>query len=112
MRIAPAAATGELHRQEIAALQSQAGDLRRERALAFAAWIEHRLRRMCRLGAEHPVRGELEAVHAQVDARFVRQDPPLPAHAKAAAEGAGSAGIGGELVALDPHRELALDRLD
>src|SRR4029077_1558608 len=37
---------------------------------------------------------------------------PLPAHAEAAAERAGPAGILRQLVALDPYRKLALDRLD
>ena len=36
----------------------------------------------------------------------------MPAHAKATAESAGPTRILSKLVALDPHRKLALDRFD
>src|SRR5215468_3038612 len=62
-RIAPAAAAGELHRQEIAAFEQQARDLRRQRAVGAAAGVQHRLRGARRLGAEYTEGGKFEAVH-------------------------------------------------
>src|SRR5215471_21770637 len=63
-RIAPAAAAGELYRQEIAAFEQQARDLRRQRALGAATGVQHRLRGARRLGAEYAEGGKFEAVHA------------------------------------------------
>src|SRR5215831_1657399 len=51
--IAPAAATSELHRQEIAAFEQQARDLGRQRAFSAATRVQHRLRGARGLGAEH-----------------------------------------------------------
>src|SRR5215472_442420 len=50
-RIAPAAAASELHRQEIAAFEQQARDLRRQRAFSAAAGVQGGLRDSRWLGA-------------------------------------------------------------
>src|SRR5262249_51630474 len=98
-RIAPAAAAGELHRQEIAAFEQQARDLRRQRALGAAAGVQGGLRGARRLGAEYTEGGKFEAVHAQIHARFLGQNSPLTAHAEAAAKRPRPARGAGELVA-------------
>src|SRR5262249_31480498 len=105
-RIAPAAAAGELHRQEIAPLEQQARDLGRQRAFSAAIWVQHRLRGARGLGAEHAEGGKFEAIHAQIHARFLRQNSPLTAHAEAAAKGPRPARVAGELVALDADGKL------
>src|SRR6516225_1501479 len=104
-RIAPAAAASELYRQEIAAFEQQARDLRRQRAFSPAAGVQHCLRGACRLGAEYAEGGKFEAVHAQIHARFLGQNSPLTAHAEAAAKRPRPARVAGELVALDPDRK-------
>src|SRR5262249_55369144 len=105
-RIAPAAAAGELHRQEIAALEQQARDLRRERPFSAATRVQHRLRGARGLSAEHAEGGKFEPVHAQIHARFLRQNSPLTAHAEAAAKGPRPARVAGELIAIDADGKL------
>src|SRR5262249_57405503 len=99
-RITPAAAAGELHRQEIAAFEQQARDLRRQRALGTAVGVQDGLRDARRLGAEHAGRGKFEAVHAQIHTRFLGQNSPLTAHAEAAAKRPRPARVACELVTL------------
>src|ERR1700730_13253003 len=69
-RIAPAAAAGELDREEIAALEQQARDLRRQRAFSAAARVQHRLRGARGFGAEHAGGRKFEAVHTQIHTRL------------------------------------------
>src|SRR5262249_14545910 len=109
--IAAAAPTGELHAEEIAALEQKAGDLRGERAFRCAAGLQHRLRGARGLGAEHAGGGELEAIHAQVHRRLLGQNAPLTAHAEAATKFSRAARVAGKLVALDADAKLRFDGL-
>src|ERR1700722_10475281 len=67
---------------------------------------------MRRLGAENSRRRILETVGAQIDHRFIAENAPLPPYAEAATKSAGAAGILRQLVTLDAHRKLALNRFD